>query len=265
MPQPILSVLIPAFEAEKTIHRAVESVLSEPSVEVVITPDDGTHTYKDLEVEYAGRVKVLAPSLRIGPGKARNRAFEASVGTFITMLDCDDYFGPGALREALDLARNSPAKIAFFRTVYIHDETGVVCRELPLSPTLDFQTFMDFHGSIHALYRRDRWRPYSGHRISQDVLFDANLLAACDGVAPLTRAPHFKTLHPKSVTSKSDQHDFDAEYRLVIENAAQLWIKRLFREKLRMGELYGQLRSAGSMLSFHEFMRQRGAGEIPAD
>ncbi len=255
MPQPILSVLIAAYEAEKTIHRAVESVLLQPDTEVVMAPDDGTQQYKGLEIEYPGKVTVLAPSYRAGPGRTRNRAFEASAGAFITMLDCDDYFGTGALDEALALAQQSPRKIAFFRTVYIYDGTGVVCRVLPPTPGLNFEEFIAFHGSIHALYPREMWQPYSDHRISQDVLFDAKMLLASDGVAPMTNAPHFKTIHPASVTAGADQAEFNAEYALILKEGAHPRIQQLFHEKLRMGERYRQARSSGFARSFHEFVR----------
>ena len=263
MPQPILSVRIATYKAEKTIHRAIESALLQPDTEVVMAPDDGPQKYKDLETEYPGKVRVLDSTYRSGPGRSRNRAFDASAGAFITMLDCDDYFGVAALHEALALAQQSPRKIAFFRTVYIHDGTGVVCRELPRSQTLSFEMFTHFHGSVHALYPRARWQPYSDHRISQDVLFDANMLLASDGAAPRTNAPHFKTIHPASVTTGTDQAEINAEHALILKNEAHPRIQKLFREKLHVGEIYHRVRSSGLHYSFHEFVRSGGIRRIP--
>jgi len=71
MSRPILSVLIAAYQAEATIHRAIDSVLVQPDTEVVVAPDDGSQEYMGLEIEYPGRVTVLAPSYRTGPGPAR--------------------------------------------------------------------------------------------------------------------------------------------------------------------------------------------------
>jgi glycosyltransferase involved in cell wall biosynthesis len=264
MPQPILSVLIAAYQAEKTIRRAIESALLQPDTEVVVAPDDGLQKYKHLETEYPGRLKVLEPSYRAGPGRSRNRAFDASSGAFITMLDCDDYFGAHALDEALALAHQSHRKIAFLRTVYIHDGTGVVCRQLPRSQVLSFEMFTNFHGSVHALYPRAMWQPYSDHRISQDVLLDANMLLASDGAAPMTNAPHFKTIHPASVTTGTDQAEINAEYACILENEAHPRIQKLFREKLRVGEHYHQIRSSGLHHSFHEFLRWRDIHQISA-
>jgi glycosyltransferase involved in cell wall biosynthesis len=265
MPQPILTVLIAAYQAETTIHRAIDSVLLQADAEVVVAPDDGSHKYKDLETEYPGKVAVLEPSYRAGPGRTRNRAFEASAGAFITMLDCDDYFGANALEEALALAHQSVLKTAFFRTVYIHEGSGEICRELPPLPTLTFEMFIDFHGSIHALYPRSMWQPYTDLRISQDVLFDANMLLASEGVAPLTNAPHFKTIHPSSVSASTDQARINAEYSLVLRQEAHPRIQQLFHEKLRVGKRYQQVRALGHSHSFHEFVRAHDAHHIPSD
>ena len=252
-----VSVLIPAYESEKTIHKAVESALLNLGVEVVIAPDDGTHHYDKLETQYAGRVIVLSPSYRTGPGSARNRAFAASSGEFITMLDDDDYFEDNAIHEALELAQKNPAKVAFFRTVYKYERSGETCRELPFSQSISYQTFIDFHGSIHALYERALWRPYSDHRISQDVLFDANILLASGGVAPLTQAAHVKTLNPESITWNSDQSAFNTEYQEIINSDAHHSVRQLFHEKLQIGVLYAKKRSNGFQRSFHEFMMDR--------
>jgi len=257
MSPPILSVLIAAYAAEKTIHRAVDSALLQPNTEVVIAPDDGLQKYGHLEMEYPGRVTVLSSTYQAGPGRSRNRAFNASGGAFITMLDCDDYFGADALDEALALAWQSPQKISFLRTVYIYDETGVVCRELPPLETLSFNMFTHFHGSVHAVYPRAMWQPYSDHKISQDVLFDAKMLLASNGAAPMTTAPHFKTIHPSSVTAGADQTEFNTEYAQLIAAEADPRIQQLFHEKLHVGEHYRLAQSEGLALPFHEFVKQR--------
>jgi hypothetical protein len=265
MPQPILTVLIAAYQAEKTIHRAIDSVLLQADTNVVLAPDDGSQKYKHLEIEYPGKVTVLASSYRDGPGRTRNRAFEASAGAFVTMLDCDDYFGANALNEALALAHHSRHKIAFFRTVYIHEGTGLICRELPRSQSLSFEMFIGFHGSIHALYPRNMWHPYTDHWISQDVLFDAKTLLASEGTAPMTNAPHFKTIHPSSVSASTDQARINAEYSLVLRQEAHPRIQQLFHEKLRVGKRYQQVRALGHSHSFHEFVRAHDAHHIPSD
>ena len=159
-PEKILSVLLPAYISQPSIARAIESVPFTIPVEVVIAPDDGSTDYECLETQYPNVVKVLKPSIKTGPASARNRAFAAATGQFITMLDADDAFAPGAVEEALELAQRNPAHIAFFRTAYVDEASSTVVRELTSRPSLSFQDFCDFQGSLHAVYARRHWTPY---------------------------------------------------------------------------------------------------------
>lgn len=256
-PAPELSVLIAAFHCERTIRPAVESVLASARAEVIVAPDDGKDVYLHLADEFGERVTVLTPSYRTGPGPARNRAFAVARGTFITMLDSDDALAPHALDEGLDLALASDNKIAFLRTRYIHEGTGELCRELPAAPLLTLRDFVDFHGSIHALYHRRWWQPYADHFLSQDVLHDGRLLVANGGPAPLTLAPYLLTLQPRSVTANALQEEFNAEYAAIVEAESDPAIRYLYSEKLRIGQLYAALLRSGAPKSFHEFIRDQ--------
>jgi glycosyltransferase involved in cell wall biosynthesis len=251
---PRLSVLIPAFECHKTIQKAIESVLNTFDTEVIIAPDDGDESYINFARTDSKRVIVLEPSYYQGPGPSRNRAFAASKGEFITMLDCDDSFDRGALDEGLLLAQSSEHRIAFIRTVYKYEDTGQVCRELKTSGFLDFPKFTDFHGSIHALYHRSNWHPYTSHLISQDVLHDAKMLLKAGGKALLTKAPYFLTLQEKSITAKSSQSDFNREYYEILTSETDTNIQTLFNGKLRAGIAYANFLENGTRLSFHEFI-----------
>lgn len=256
-PAPELTVLIAAFDCASSIRRAVESVLTSSRAEVIIAPDDGKDAYSYLTDEFGEQVTVLTPTYRTGPGPTRNRAFEASRGNFITMLDCDDSFAPRALDEGLDLAQASDNKIAFLRTRYIHEGTGELCRELPSAPQLTLQDFVAFHGSIHALYQRRWWQPYATHLLSQDVLHDCRLLIANGGTAALTQAPYLLTLQPRSITASALQEEFNAEYATIVAAETDPAIQYVYSEKLRIGHLYAVLLKSGVNQSFHEFIRDQ--------
>lgn len=101
--------------------------------------------------------------------------------------------------------------------------------------------FIHFHGAIHPLYPRGMWQAFSDHRISQDLLFDANMLLASAGTAPMTNAIHCKTIHPASVTASTKQTQINTEYALSLETKANPRIQQLFREKRQVGGRYERL------------------------
>jgi succinoglycan biosynthesis protein ExoU len=94
-------VVIPAFNCEDTIARAVHSALAQSEAAEVIVVDDAS---ADLTVQMAlsaddgsGRLKVIPLSANGGPARARNVAIEHSVSPIIALLDSDDIFLAGRL------------------------------------------------------------------------------------------------------------------------------------------------------------------------
>ena len=254
-----LSVLLPSYRAMPSIARAIESVSCALPVEVVVAPDDGSTAYACLENQYPGVVKVLPPGMQTGPGAARNRAFAAATGEFITMLDADDAFAPGAVDEALELAQQSPSHIAFFRTAYVDEKSGNVVRELAPMPCLSFHDLNAFHGSVHALYARRHWIAYR-QLISEDVFHDAQMLLAAGGQATITKAPYLLHLSPQSLCANTQQDVINAAYRQIRDEATEPLIKSLYQAKIDMGHAYASLVQAGADLSFHSFVMRQVAG-----
>jgi glycosyltransferase involved in cell wall biosynthesis len=96
---PLVSVVIPAYNAEEWIAESIESVLRQTYQDLeVILVDDGS---SDRTVEIAehilksGRLRyqILRQENR-GPSVARNRGWRAARGTWIQFLDADDLIHP---------------------------------------------------------------------------------------------------------------------------------------------------------------------------
>jgi glycosyltransferase involved in cell wall biosynthesis len=88
--QRLVSVVIPAFNAERFLGEAIESVLAQTyaPLETIVVDDGST----DGTVAVAGaysEVTVIAQA-NAGPSAARNRGFAASRGEFIAFQDADD-------------------------------------------------------------------------------------------------------------------------------------------------------------------------------
>lgn len=128
----LVSVIIPAFNAEKTIARAVDSVLAQDDVaaiEVIVVNDgsiDGTKTFCEA---YGERIRYIEQENR-GVSAARNRGIAAASGEFIGFLDADDELTPSYLstfKEALSLFPESKA----FCGAYVKEAKGVLTRCVP--------------------------------------------------------------------------------------------------------------------------------------
>ena len=112
-----VSVVIPAYNAERYIETAIDTVLLQEGVqvEVLVIDDcstDGTAELARQKSRHDGRVRLLHMPKNSGPAAARNRGLDAATGEWIALLDADDRFLPGRLWRMLDFARQHDADIA---------------------------------------------------------------------------------------------------------------------------------------------------------
>ena len=98
LPQPTeirVSVIMPAYNAEQTVARAIESALAqtEPRCEVLVI-DDATADIVARIAEQDRRVHLLRNTTNRGPAGARNDGLAVARGDWIALLDADDTFAP---------------------------------------------------------------------------------------------------------------------------------------------------------------------------
>ncbi len=94
---PLVSVVIPAFEAERYIGEALESVRAQTysPVETIVIDDGSADRTAEVAAGFDG-VTVIVERNR-GPSAARNRGFVASGGELIAFHDSDDVMTPDKL------------------------------------------------------------------------------------------------------------------------------------------------------------------------
>lgn len=118
-----VSTIIPAYNAERTIARAVESALSQDwdNHEVVVVNDGSTDCTGDILAEYGDRIQVINQA-NAGLSAARNAAIRTSTGKYLAFLDSDDVWLPRKLKTMVDaLERNPSASLAFSDFTLIGD------------------------------------------------------------------------------------------------------------------------------------------------
>lgn len=105
--RPLVSVLIPAYNAAAWVAKSLESVLAQdwPRVEVVVV-DDGSRddTLAAARRFESKRVKVVTQENR-GAAAARNRALSLAQGDYIQWLDADDLLGADKISRQLAIGK----------------------------------------------------------------------------------------------------------------------------------------------------------------
>jgi glycosyltransferase involved in cell wall biosynthesis len=97
MQGPLVSVVIPAYDAEQFLAEAIESVLAQTysPVELIVVDDGSSDATAEVACGYA-EAKVIRQA-NAGPSAARNRGFAASRGELIVFHDSDDAMTPDKL------------------------------------------------------------------------------------------------------------------------------------------------------------------------
>ena len=123
-----LSVVIPVYNAERTLPEALDSLLGQSLAETeVICVDDGS-TDSSVEIirKYAGRderVRLLQQENQFA-GAARNTGMEAARGEFLFFLDADDYVLDYALEAAYLKCVKYNLDCLKFRSLTLDEQSG---------------------------------------------------------------------------------------------------------------------------------------------
>ncbi|MDR2891159.1 MAG: glycosyltransferase [Alistipes sp.] len=115
----LVSVIVPVYNAEKYLARAIDSVLAQThkNLELILIDDgsmDGSGAICDDYATQDPRVKVIHKA-NGGVSAARNDGIEAAEGEFIAFCDNDDFMAPGMLARLLEICADTDADIAHCR------------------------------------------------------------------------------------------------------------------------------------------------------
>ncbi len=108
MSEPIVSVIIPTFNARRFVTEAIDSVLRQTfqSFEIIVVDDGSTDATKDRLAQYGDRIRYFCKRNE-GVSTARNYGIARSRGKFIALLDADDLWLPEKLERQMSFFENS--------------------------------------------------------------------------------------------------------------------------------------------------------------
>lgn len=111
----LVSAIIPTYNREKTICRAIDSILNQSykNIEIIIVDDGSTDDTLKLLKKYGSRIRVVKQCHK-GANVARNRGIKEAKGEYIAFLDSDNYWDFEKLeKQIILLQQERDAEICF--------------------------------------------------------------------------------------------------------------------------------------------------------
>ena len=110
--KPLVSILIPAYNAEEWIAETIHSALSqtwEPK-EIIVVDDGSADRTLEIARRFESRSVLVVTQENQGASAARNKAFMLSHGDYIQWLDADDLLAPDKIARQMEVADRGEGK-----------------------------------------------------------------------------------------------------------------------------------------------------------
>ena len=129
MMSPLISILIPAYQAEKTISRCLKSVLGQTSTnyEVIVVDDGSTDsTLSICQTFMDGKRFRVYSQQNMGVAATRQRLLELAQGEYIQFVDADDWVEPNMMETLCGLLQQETLVDLVILDYILHTNSRVV-------------------------------------------------------------------------------------------------------------------------------------------
>ena len=220
MPQ--ISIIVPVYNAEKFIHRCVDSILSQTfsDFELILVDDgspDGSGAICDVYAEKDSRVRVIHKQ-NGGPSSARNVGMHAATGNFLMFCDSDDYVSPDWCKRLHDCACIDP-------NAFVVSNLWKVINDIqtPYQPVSEENEVTDYFSLYkkgitaytvnkiynHALISRNNLLFDESRSLGEDTVFNAQYCALCHTCIYIPQPLYYYIKRCDSISTRYDPYMFE--------------------------------------------------------
>ena len=123
----LISIIVAAYNAEKTIEQAINSVLRQTytNFELLVVNDCSKDRTVELVKSIAakdGRVRLISNVKNSGVSYTRKHGLEESNGSWIAILDSDDAWAPDKLEKQIELQKRTNADLLFTGSAFMDSD-----------------------------------------------------------------------------------------------------------------------------------------------
>lgn len=148
----LVSVIIPAYNCEKYIGKAIDSALAqEVPLEIIILNDcatDGTEAVVRTYLEDP-RIRYVKNEKNLGVAKTRNRGVRLARGKYVAFLDSDDWWESGKLAKQLELIERERVVLCSTGRALINPDGSPMGKVIPVAEKITYRELLK-HNCINC-------------------------------------------------------------------------------------------------------------------
>ena len=119
----MVSIIMPAYNAEKTIKASIDSVRAQTYEDwELIIIDDASKDKTAESIPSDPRIKIFKNDKNMGVSNSRNRGISLASGDFLAFLDSDDQWHEYKLKKQLDFMKEHNCDISYTGTAYVNSQ-----------------------------------------------------------------------------------------------------------------------------------------------
>jgi glycosyltransferase involved in cell wall biosynthesis len=210
MNRPMVSVVMPVFNAENYLEQAIESILNQSytNLDIVIINDGSTDNSKNIILNFEDkRLRYFENPVNWGIVKTRNRCLEEARGKYIAVLDSDDIAFPERIKEQVEFLENNPDYGmcgSYFQTI---DGNGKFLKNVRFpSNDKDARTYLIVHNCFchSTIMMRSKLAKEFQYLAGYDVAEDYLLWYEISKITKIINLPVYTTfyrVHQKNIST----------------------------------------------------------------
>lgn len=247
--QPLVSAIVPAYNAAATIERVVQGLLQQtyPNIEIIVVNDGSTDTTQSVVEKITkqdNRVRLINQS-NAGPGAARNKGIENGSGEFVMFFDADDDFSNKIIEKMVVRQRQTQAD--FVACSMTTNQTTALFPEVVVQTKNQIQTFVLksllknnlLYGPYCKLFRLNQLK-------SHNILFNTEL---CYGEDTIFVLQYLSTANVMATMDESLYKYYYTNTGIAFKNRLDLDARRMRDKSLKdfckgsglMGFIFGSV------------------------
>lgn len=216
-----ISIIIPAYNREKTIEKCINSLIPQlkSNIEIIIVDDGSSDNTVSLCEKYANNNIKLIKQEHGGVSAARNSGIESAKGKYITFIDSDDYVGKNYIEILENAVKNKP-QFVIFDSFEQQKPSGEffrrsinlsVCAEKNIDDIYEYLVCQKINNVWLKLFRADiiadnNVRFDTNMIIAEDYLFVMDYTACCDSFDVQPHLPYYFNFNMSGTYSVKAEH-----------------------------------------------------------